>query len=240
MRPRVWLREAWGLIGEDLPIITLAAALTIGLSLISAFILAMPLSVGLCLMLLERVHGRRPELSQLWEGLTQHFPASITVWVVIMVGAVPFDILDYYFHTFRAPWPAIGVAIAVLGRCLIFTPLFFAAPLIADRDLSAKDAISISWRRVRPTFLSVFGTVVVFAGVLIFGLFACGFGLAITLPLVIGATVLAYRDVVGNFAAPTLTSLGYADAKRAEEEDDDTEPVDRGDAGDDDDGGAGR
>lgn len=240
MRPRVWLREAWDLVGEDLPIITLAAFLTIGLSLISAFILAMPLSVGLCIMLLERAQGRRPELSQLWEGLTQHFPAAITVWIVVLVAAIPFDVLDYYLHSFGAPWPGIGVAIAILGRCLIFTPLLFAAPLIADRDLSAKDAITISWQRVRPQFVSVFGTVIVYAGVLIFGLFACGFGLAITLPLVAGATVLAYRDVVGNFAAPSLTSLGYADAEKVEEENDETESIDRGDAGVDGDGGAGR
>jgi len=207
MRVRGWLREAWDLIGVDLPLFTMAAFLAIALSLLSAGILALPLGVGLCIMFLEKLHGRTPELKHLWEGITDHFPASIVVYMVYMLASVPFDVANFLLHTRPAPWPTVGILIVWVGLWLIGTPLFFCLPLIADRDLSARDALRLSWARVRLQPLAIFRDVIAGSVVALFGLFACGVGLVITLPLVMGALVLAYRDLVGNFAVPQMTSL---------------------------------
>lgn len=207
MRLRAWLREAWELIGADLPLFSAAAFLTIALSLFSAFILAFPLTVGLCLMLAEKLHGRRPELSLLWEGITQHFPAAIMIYMITMAAAVPFDAVNYVLHLRPAPWPTLGFVVVVLGAWLVSTPLFFALPLVADRDLSARDAISLSWTRFRVKPLPVFATTAVCGVLLCLGVFACGVGIILTLPLVAGVLVLATRDLVGNFAVPRMTSL---------------------------------
>jgi len=213
MRVRLWLREAWDLIGADLPLFSVAAFLTITLSLFSAFVLAFPLATGLCIMFLEKLHGRQPELGHLWEGITQHFPASIVVYMIGMAASVPFDAVNYALQAHPAPWPSVGGVIVVLSLWLIGTPLFFTLPLIADRDVSARDALRLSWARVRVAPLTVLGTVVTCSVSLLVGVFACGVGIIITLPLAVGVLVLAYRDLVGNFAAPQMTSLRQDDSE---------------------------
>ena len=206
-RVRGWLIQAWDLVGADLPLFSLAAFLTISLSLFSFFILAFPLTAGLCIMFLEKLQGRQPQLSQLWEGLTNFFPATIVIWVTLMVAAVPFDLLNYYLQSRAAPWPTVGVGVVFAGLWLVATPLFFTLPLIADRDLSGWDAIKLSWSQVRPRWPSILGCAVVSSLLLLFGVFACGFGIIITLPLVVGALVLTYRDLVGNAAWTPMTPL---------------------------------
>lgn len=209
MRLRLWLREAWDLVGADLPLFSVAAFLTISLSLLSAFILAVPLAVGMCIMFLEKLNGRPAELRHLWEGLTQHFPASILIYIIAMLVSIPFDLANYFLQSRPAPWPFVGILVVLVGLWLIGTPLFFCLPLIADRDLSAREALRLSWSRVRAQPLTVLAAVVTCSLVLLVGVFACGLGVIITLPLVVATLVLAYRDLVGNFAAPQMTSLGY-------------------------------
>lgn len=222
LRPRAWLAEAWTLVGADLPLFSLAACLVIALSLFSAFILALPLSVGLCIMFLEKMHGRQPQLSHLWEGITNHFPAAIVIWIAALLAAIPFHVTDLCLYGRSAPWPTVGLAVVALGAWLISMPLYFALPLIADRNLSAREAVTLSWAQVRPRRWGIFGCVVASSLVLLLGAFACGLGLIITLPLVAGAQVLAYRDFFGNSATARTTSSD--DAVNEVEEHEDNEP----------------
>ena len=217
-RMRQWLAEAWDLVGADFPLFSVAAFLTVTLSAFSFFILALPLTVGLGIMFIEKMHGRQPQLSQLWEGLTSHFPAAIVIWILVMAAAIPFDLLNYYLRSQPAPWPALGILSVGLGLWLIGAPLFFTLPLIADRDLSARDAIQLSWAQVRPRWPRILLYLALCGLTLLFGVFACGVGLIITLPLAVGAQMLAYRDLVGNFAAPQMTSLREDDAMPVEED----------------------
>ena len=211
VRVRAWLGEAWELVGADLPLFSLAAFLTITLSLCSLFILTLPLLAGLCIMFLEKLHGRPPELGHLWEGITQHFPASIAVYFVAMLASVPFDVAHYAMRALPPPWPAVGLLTLFLSLWLIGAPLFFALPLIADRDLSAREALRLSWVSARAQPWVVLLAVAVCAGALLLGAFACGFGLLITLPLVAAVLVVACRDVVGNREVPQMTSLKCED-----------------------------
>lgn len=216
MRARAWLNEARDLVGTDLPVFTQAAFLTITLSLLSAFILSLPLTVGLYVMFLEKMRGEEPRLSHLWEGITEHFPASILIWIVVMLCNVP---LDFGIHALLArpwPWSLLGLLAWLLGACLIATPLFFALPAIADRGLSARDAMRLSWQHVRPRLPSIFGLTVVYTLVRVVGLFGCGLGLILTLPIAVGAQVLAYRDLVGNLGAPPMTSIKYNNVNEVE------------------------
>ena len=84
------------------------------------------------------------------------------------------------------------------GLWIVGTPLFFSLPLIADRDVSAAEVVQLSWALVRPRSPSILACTVVYGLALLFGVFACGLGIIITLPLVIGALVLAYRDLSGT------------------------------------------
>jgi hypothetical protein len=220
VRVRGWLAEAWDLVGADLPVFAVAAFLTITASLFTAFILALPMVAGLCLMFSEKLQGNKPELAHLWEGLSSRFPAAISVWVIMMLAAIPFDGINYYLHSLRGPWPDIGVGVIFVGLWLVCTPLFFAIPLIADRDLSAMAAVRLSWSQVRPRWGGIFLATVVYSLVMMVGVLACGFGIIITLPLVVGAQMLAYRELLRDVEVPQLipikdpgTSGGEEDAK---------------------------
>lgn len=205
LRLRAWLSEAWALVGADLPVFTLAAFITISLSLLSAFILALPLLAGLCIMFSEKMQGHKPTLGHLWEGVSSRFPASITVWVFYLAASLPVWTMSSYLQYLRLSWWA--VVMVALWQMLAWTPLFFVLPLIADRDLSAREATKLSWNRVRPLVGGIFACAVVYSIVMLFGVFACGVGVMLTLPVVIGAQMLAYRDVVGDFAVPKMIPI---------------------------------
>jgi hypothetical protein len=220
MRVRQWLREAWELIGADLPLFSVAAFLAISVSLFSLGVLAFPLAAGLCLMLLQKLHGRTPELSHLWEGITQHFPAAFTVYLVAMGLALPFDLANLYLRSRPAPWPLVGMGLVLVALCVVNTPLLFCLQLIADRDVSAREALRLSWSRVWAAPATALATVVVCSLLLLAGLFACGFGLILTLPVSLAVAVLAYRDLVGNFGAPQMTSLTQDSPEEVDDDED--------------------
>ncbi|MEN6545162.1 MAG: hypothetical protein ABFE07_03895 [Armatimonadia bacterium] len=205
VRTRGWITDAWDLVGEDLPAFSIAAFITISLSALSLFILALPLAAGLCIMFSEKMQGNKPTVSHLWEGVTARFPASITVWIIYLVASLPAYTLSSYLQYIHRSWWA--VAMLALSSMIIWTPLFFVMQLIADRDLSAREAMKLSWLRVRPHLGGIFACVVVYSIVMVFGLFACGFGLIITLPLVTGAGMLAYRDLIGDYAVPQMIPI---------------------------------
>ena len=207
VRVRGWLAEAWDLVGADMPVFLLAAFLTISLSLLSLFILFLPLVSGLCIMFSEKLQGNKPELSHLWEGVSSRFPASITIWIIYMVAALPFDAVNLYLNNLGGPWRAIGVLAITIGLWALSLPLFFTLPIIADRDVSARDAIRLSWAQVRPRWGGILAAEIVYTLVMVCGLLACGVGIIITLPVVVGAMMLAYREFYRDFEVPQMVPI---------------------------------
>ncbi|MEI6503577.1 MAG: hypothetical protein WCP21_21405 [Armatimonadota bacterium] len=207
VRARGWLSEAWALVGADLPVFAVAAFLTITGSLFTGFILALPMVAGLCLMFSEKLQGNRPELAQLWEGLSSRFPAAISIWIIMMLAAIPFDGLNYYLHSLRGPWPWVGVLAVFAGLWLVYTPLFFAIPLIADRDVSALTAIRLSWSQVRPRWGGIFFATALYSLVMMVGVLACGVGIILTLPVVVGAQMLAYHELLRDVEIPQMIPI---------------------------------
>jgi uncharacterized membrane protein len=194
-RVRVWLTEAWDLVGADLPVFTLAAFVTISLSLLTLFILTMPLLAGMCIMFSEKLQGHKPELSHLWEGVTTRFPAAIVVWIMYMLAVIPFDGLNVYLRSLGHLWPQLGLVSIFVGHFVVATPLFFCAPLIADRDVSALEALRLSWGQVRPRWGGILLCCVVFTLMLAVGVIAFLVGIILTLPVVVGAQMLAYSEL---------------------------------------------
>lgn len=207
VRVRGWLTEAWDLVGADLPTFTLAAFLTITLSLFTAFILLLPLLTGLGLMFGEKLQGNKPELAHLWEGLSSRFPAAISVYVVMMLVAIPGDAANYYLHSLGGLWSWLGLLCLFLGLWISVTPLFFALPLIADRDVSALTAMRLSWSQVRPRWGGILLATIVYTLVMLVGVLACGVGVILTLPVVVGAQMLAYRELLRDVEVPQLIPL---------------------------------
>lgn len=202
VRLRGWLTEAWELVGADLPVFSLAAFLTITGTLLSAWILAVPLTVGLCIMFLEKLQGHRPVLAHLAEGFSR-FPAAVFVWGVYLLGLIPFSAIHVAMYTAGGGTSRWGLLAELIGHLVVATPLLLAAPLIAHRDLGGRAAVCASWRLVRTILPLAFVTVTVLSGLLLVGLFACGVGVILTLPVAVATVVLAYRDLAGVGPAPT-------------------------------------
>jgi hypothetical protein len=218
VRARGWLTASWDLIGADLPVFAVAGFLTISVSLVTLFIMAMPLVTGLCIMFSEKLQGNKPQLAHLWEGAGSRFPAAISIWVVMMLAALPFDATNAYLHDMKGALPTIGVVVVFLGLWLVSTPLFFCLPTIADRDVSARDALRLSWAQVRPRWGGILAAVIVYSIVMLFGIIACGVGIIITLPLVVGAQMLAYREYFRDFEVPQLIPIKEPVASEGEED----------------------
>ncbi len=236
-RLRGWLSGAWDLVGADLPIFSLAAFLTIAGTLLSAWILAVPLTVGLCVMFLEKLQGRKPTLAHLAEGFSR-FPAAVFVWGVYVVGLLPFGLIHAGINAAvgeRAHW---GLLAEAIGHLIIATPLLLVAPLIAHRELGGIEAVRTSWRLVRTQLPLAFVTMTVVSVLLVVGLFACGLGVILTVPVTVGTLVLAYRDLAG--VSPATTASDTNEASEVHEDaasDADSSPADRAGAADDGAGG---
>ena len=200
------MSQAWDLVGADLPTFSLGAFIVISLTLLSFFILALPLLAGMYIMFMEKMQGNRPTLSHLWEGLTR-FPAALVIWMIYLAAGIPFGLVNFYLCQQGRSWGAAGVGVEFLGHCLIATPLFFCMPLIADRDVSAREALRLSWAQVRPRFWGMLACVLVYTAMLGFGLFACGVGIILTLPAVVAAQTLAYHELYGDFEVPQMTPI---------------------------------
>lgn len=205
VRIRGWLSGAWDLVGADLPIFSLATFIVISLSLFSLFILALPLTTGLYIMFSEKQQGHRPTLAHLWEGIGSRFPAAITVWIIYLVAGLPFHTLALYLQYLDLSW--WSVAILFLWQALFWTPMFFVLPLIADRDLSAREASKLSWAQVRPRLGGIFLCSLVYSIVTLFGLFACLLGIIITIPVARGAQMVAYRELYADYEVPVMIPI---------------------------------
>ena len=220
VRLGAWLSQAWDLVGADLPTFSLAAFIVTSLTLLSLCTLALPLLAGMCIMFLEKRQGNRPTLGHLWEGFYR-FPAAIVIWIIYLGAGLPFLLLNSYLYAHGHSWGALGVAVEFLGHCLIATPLFFCIPLIADRDVSAREAVRLSWAKVRPHLGGILAAVFVYTLVLVFGLIACGVGVILTLPLVVAAQMLAYCDLYGEFEVPRMSPFKETAKEESENEHDD-------------------
>lgn len=201
---RRWLGEAWQLVGADLPVFSTAAFLCLASALFSGGLLAFPLWTGLLLMFADKRSGQPPTLRHLAEGISR-FPATVGVWAVYLVASVPFVVLSTgvmgWLHTALgwgrgAGW--VGLLIQVVGHIVVTTPLLLALPLIADRDVGGMEALRYSWRHSRTFLPRLFVLATVLALMLLLGVFACGLGIILTVPVAAGAQLLAYHELVGE------------------------------------------
>ncbi len=221
IRCRGWLQEGWALVGSELPTFTMAAFIVVSASMLSAFVIVLPLIVGMCIMVIEKRHNKAPQLSHLWEGFTR-FPAASVTWIIVLLVTIPTYSLSVYLHHLLGGGNTfIVLGIEFLSHCIVWTPLFFVLPVIADRDCSAKEAIRLSWAQVRKAPLQFFKCALAYSLLLAFGVFSCLFGLLIVLPVVVAAVVIAYEELYGGFEVPRMIPIKEPENEEKESEEED-------------------
>ncbi len=182
---RACLTEAWRLYRAawlTWSLATLLAALIVGagatLAVIPGLILAGPLVAGLQHMAFRQLRGQRPTLADLFWGfgrLADATPLLIVTGVLVTIGSM-----------------------FCVAPGLVFAAWYVLAfPLMVEHGIGWSEAMSESKRLVTRNLRGyvAFTLVVGFVGSL--GVYLCGVGLLVSLPVGMLGVAVAYRDLVG-------------------------------------------
>ena len=184
-----WLSGGWKIYSQNWLLMTVATAIACGLGSVTAGILAGPLLMGLFRMAFKTMRQERPEIGDLFNWHGRFWPAFLNflIFGLIYLGASgissngPFSglvsLVLWPFLTLMTGLttafllerqPDVGSAINEIGR------------LIFSRD-------ALMWWVVGLVFLAISGS----------GIVGCFVGLFVTIPWMISAAAVAYRDLFG-------------------------------------------
>jgi hypothetical protein len=189
-----WLSGGWQVYKENWALMSVASLLTGLISAATAGVLAGPLLMGMFRMAFATMRGERPVMGDLfnWKGkFLQAFLSGL------IFAVIPF-------------WLSSGnnslLKLLVLAATPFLSVMFaFATSLILERRMDIANAINQVAKLIfsRDAFMWwVVG--LVFAAIAGGGSIACFIGLLVTLPWMISASAVAYRDVFG-FDDPNRT-----------------------------------
>lgn len=191
-----WLSGGWQVYKENWSLMSVATLMGAGLSIITLGILAGPMLMGLFRMAFKTMRGERPEMGDMfnWRGrFLQAFLTALIFGVIYLgLGGVGNN------NAFFALLSASATPFLVLM-------VSFTMSLILERDLDVAKAINQVARLIfsRDAFMWwVVG--LVFAAIAAGGTLGCGIGVLVTLPWMMSAAAVAYRDVFG-FDDPNRT-----------------------------------
>jgi len=145
-------------------------------------------------------------LGQLVPGLFIGVCLLPTIIVLIVTFVVKFANNPHANPEFTAFIPTL-IAFALTIPVLVWlgTNWKFTLALVVDRNLDFWTAMKTSWRRVMRHWWTVFGLVVVLGFINLAGVLACFVGLIFTLPITLGALMLAYETIFNPPAAHSGT-----------------------------------
>ncbi|MFY9557777.1 MAG: zinc-ribbon domain-containing protein [Blastocatellia bacterium] len=184
-----WLSGGWQVYKENWAVMSLGTLIGALLSAVTLGILAGPMLMGMFRMAFKTMRGERPEVGDLfnWRGRFLQSFLTFLIFGAIYVGLGGIGNNNAFFGLVSA------FATPVLSLMLGFT-----MSLVYERGLDVANAINQVAKLVfsRDAFMWwVVG--LVFAAIAGGGLLGCGVGALVTLPWMISASAVAYRDVFG-------------------------------------------
>ncbi|QEG40218.1 hypothetical protein [Roseimaritima ulvae] len=230
IRPIELMKRAYALMGDQYMLmvgVTLVGIL-VG-SLVPMGIIMGAMMVGIFMCFMQREQFGRTEFGALFKGFDFFldsflvmliatalsfvviFP-SYLLMVAIMFGAMA--------GTQENPDAAVGVMLVIMpvffilmmvAMLLIYLPFLFSFQLIADRHLTAMDAVKYSWRASIKNLLGIIWHLFVVSLITYIAALACYIPAFFVIPITFGSMFVLYRDIFGpgTFPPPPLTQ-GYA------------------------------
>jgi len=192
-----WLSGGWQVYKENWALMSVASLIAFALSGVTLGVLAGPLLMGLFRMAFATMRGERPVMGDMfnWRGRFLQSFLTALIYGAIYAGLGGIGNNNAFFGLLSA------------AATPILTLMFgFTMSLVLERDMDVVNAISQVARLVfsRDAFMWwVVG--LVFAAITAGGFIGCGVGILITLPWMISASAVAYRDVFG-FDDPNRTN----------------------------------
>lgn len=192
-----WLSGGWQVYKENWALMSVASLLAFILSACTLGILAGPLLMGLFRMAFATMRGERPVMGDMfnWRGRFLQSFLTALIYGAIYAGLGGIGNNNAFFGLLSAA--ATPMLTLMFG---------FTMSLVLERDMDVVNAINHVSRLVfsRDAFMWwVVG--LVFAAITAGGFIGCGIGVLITLPWMISASAVAYRDVFG-FDDPNRTN----------------------------------
>ncbi|MBA2378168.1 MAG: hypothetical protein H0V76_01180 [Blastocatellia bacterium] len=209
IRPIECYKEAWAMIKDQYWMVF--AIVLVGLLIGSALWLVLlgPMMCGIYICLLDKEAGLPATFDRLFRGFNFFLPGFL-LCLLIMIPMIIMAVLVYL--------PMIGLAIAgqsmsegeliaflavvvvvelifALIMVLIHSLVIFSFPLVVDRGLSAFEAVKLSARAVWHNLSGIAGLFGVGMVVVLVGYMMLCVGVYLVIPLIMAATVTAYRKV---------------------------------------------
>ncbi len=211
-------KEAWAMIKGQYWIVFAVTLVGLLIGSVVPIILIGPMMCGIYLVLFQTYEGRTVDFGLLFKGF-DYFVPSLVLSLIIMVPALIFLFAIYIpmigmmiaaprmdegeVMAFIVGTLAVEFIVALVMIC-IHTLLLFAFPLIVDKKLSAIQSVKLSAKAVWGNLGGIVGLFVVGFGVCIVGYLMLCVGIYLVIPLIIAATLVAYRKVFPPIAMPSF------------------------------------
>src|SRR2546423_782251 len=184
-----WLSGGWKIYSQNWLLMSVATAIACGLGSVSAGILAGPVLMGLFRMAFKTMRQERPEFSDLFNWHGRFWPAFLAflIFGLIYLGASglssngPFSgLVSLVLWPFLTLMTGLTTAYLLERRPDVGSAINEVARMVFSRD-------ALMWWVVGLVF-----TTISFAGII-----GCFVGLFVTIPWMISASAVAYRDLFG-------------------------------------------
>lgn len=183
-----WLSGGWQVYKENAALMSAATLLAAVLGTVTIGILAGPLLMGLFRMAFKTMRGERPEIGDLFNWQGRFLQAFLTFLIFALVHAGLTGLGNNSVHGLLS---------------LVVTPLLtmmlgLTMSSILERGLDVAKAINEVWRLIFTRDALMWWVAgLVIAAIAGGGLIGCGVGVLVTLPWMISASAVAYKDVFG-------------------------------------------
>jgi hypothetical protein len=181
-----WLSGGWQIYKENAALMSLATVLGGLLSVASVGILAGPLLMGMLRMAFKTMRGERPNMGDLfsWQGRFLQAFVTFLIFALVHVGLTGLGGNSLHGLLSLVVTPLLTVMLGLTMSSILERGLDVARAINeAARVIFSKDAVM--W----------WVTGLVFSAISFGGTIACGIGVFVTLPWMIAASAVAYRDI---------------------------------------------
>jgi hypothetical protein len=183
-----WLSKGFDLYKQNIGVLILAGLVTYLITLVSAGILAGPMTAGMVLICLHIVDGKpgKPEVGTVFQGFGFFLPTFLFVLVWGILVAIGCAVLAFI--------PCVGWIAAIAGAYVLATLLMFGLFLIVERKMDFWPASLLSMQTVKPHLFPLLGFVIVSGLIGSLGMIACFVGVFVTMPIPYLMLTVAYRE----------------------------------------------
>jgi uncharacterized membrane protein len=224
IKPVECIKEGWALIKDQYWLFFGISLVGILIGGVLPIVLLGPMMVGIFLCLFQRMRHQPVEFGLLFKGFDQ-FVSGLVVTVLkmipIFIVLVPYYVFLIAMMATRMPRGGIEdperartFVMSLFGFEIVFFLVImvvsivvevffmFAYPLVADRKLSALDAVKLSFRAGKANLGGVLGLILLNAVLGFVGVLCCVVGVYFYLPIAFASQAVAFRRVFPETSQP--------------------------------------